>query len=142
VARLLLDAAAGRVCTNRAAHAQPATLLAEEDAMIEGFDLPHDRGPASVLHREIAGLLADLVVWVGRTSDELKPARCEREEEERIDPLSPSVSTVKKSQASVLAACWRRNDTTTAVGARARVEFQAAASTLRTSSVRLQVRGA
>lgn len=36
--------------TNRAAHEQLATLLAAEDVVLERFDLPHHRGPESVLH--------------------------------------------------------------------------------------------
>lgn len=36
--------------TNKAAHEQIAALLAEEGATIVPFDLPHDKGPAHVLH--------------------------------------------------------------------------------------------
>ena len=36
--------------TNGAAHEQLAAILAEEDAVVERFDLPHHRGPDALLH--------------------------------------------------------------------------------------------
>src|SRR5215218_6053960 len=61
-------------------------------------------------HPQVACLLGDPGARrVGRAGDELDAAALERDEEERVDPCEPAVSTVKKSQASVVAACWRRN---------------------------------
>src|SRR5438045_2924087 len=61
------------------------------------------------LDGEVARLLGDPAsVRLRGASDVLNPPRCERDEEENVDPKK-MVSTVRKSQASRLAACVRRN---------------------------------
>jgi N-dimethylarginine dimethylaminohydrolase len=50
--------------TNAEAHRQLAAILAREDATLERCDLPHDRGPAHVLHlmSVVSPVAADLAV--------------------------------------------------------------------------------
>lgn len=50
--------------TNAAAHDQLAALLAEEEAVIERFDLPHHRGPENLLHllSVVSPIAADLAL--------------------------------------------------------------------------------
>ena len=48
-------------------------------------------------------------VWVGGAGDELDSAGREREKTSTCSLFGQAVSTVKKSQASVITACWRRN---------------------------------
>jgi hypothetical protein len=60
-------------------------------------------------HHQVARLLGDPAArWIRCAGDELDPAALQRDEEEHVNPFSQAVSTVKKSQASVVAACWRR----------------------------------
>jgi hypothetical protein len=61
------------------------------------------------LHGEVARLLGDPAsIWVRTAGDVLDPSRRNRDEEEDIDPCRKTVSTVRKSQASMLAACARK----------------------------------
>jgi len=60
-------------------------------------------------HQQVRRLLGDRGAgWVRRAGDQLDPAALQRDEEEHLDPFNHAVSTVKKSEATVVAACWRR----------------------------------
>jgi hypothetical protein len=48
-------------------------------------------------------------IWVGGHSGEVDASGVQFDEEQHVQPRSYTVSTVKKSQATISAACWRRN---------------------------------
>src|SRR5215207_5960724 len=62
------------------------------------------------LHDKVARLLCDPAsVGLRAGGDVLDPSRRERDEEQHVDSLQEGGSAVRKSQASMLAACARRN---------------------------------
>jgi hypothetical protein len=87
------------------------------------------------LHDEVASLLGDPVsVRVRRAGDVLDPPCRERDEEQDVDRCRNAVSTVRKSQASMLAACARRNDRQDEGSRSGAGSRPAASSTLRTDA--------
>src|SRR5436309_1915914 len=95
---------------------------------------------APELHGEVARLLGyPASVRVRAAGDVLDPPGRERDEEEDVDPLQEIVSTVRKSQASMLAACARkkaRHDECVRCGAGRR---PASSSTLRTDVAETEI---